>query len=85
MRNPAEHKPWNALCFTPENEAKMTALGDADNRGDFDEAERLAKEVYFCAESLMARKRAFGKEWLLENGRKLDTAELKYGKNWLDE
>ena len=84
MRNPAEHEPWNALCFTPENDAKMDQLLDALTQRDFDRSEKLAQEVYFCAESLMASKRTFGKTWLLNSGRKLDTAEAKYGEKWLD-
>lgn len=77
--------------LTPEQVAQLTPngqllhrLGEAVRRGDDETARELRKQVIYPAEALLAAKRNMGAEWIRKEGFKTETAEAKYGKDWLD-
>ena len=68
---------------------EFDALGDrileAQDRGDTEEAMRLAKLVPLDPDLGMTLKLFFGKDEVLEGGWDLTEANLKFGEGWLDE
>jgi hypothetical protein len=77
--------------LTSEQVAQLTPngqllhrLGDAIQRGDDASTSDLCKKVIFPAEALLAAKRNMGAEWIRNQGFRTETAEAKYGKDWLD-
>lgn len=59
-------------------------IREADRRGDHETAGALRKQVVYPAEALLAAKRNMGPEWIRKEGLRTETAEAKYGKDWLD-
>ena len=58
---------------------------EADERGDEEEAMRILLEIPADPDFVMAQKKLFGKEAVLEMGWDLTEANLKFGEGWLDE
>lgn len=59
-------------------------VGEAVERGDHETARELRKQVIYPAEALLAAKRNMGADWIRKSGFRTETAEAKYGKDWLD-
>lgn len=77
--------------LTPEQVAQLTPNGqllhrvvEAARRGDHETARELRKQVIYPAEALLAAKRNMGADWIRKRGFRTETAEAKYGKDWLD-
>lgn len=77
--------------LTPDQVAQLTPngqllhrVGEAVNRGDHETAWELRKQVIYPAEALLAAKRNMGADWIRKQGFRTETAEAKYGKDWLD-
>lgn len=66
------------------NDEAVHLLVEADRRGDEETARELRKQVIYPAEALLAAKRNMGAEWIRKSGFRTETAEAKYGKDWLD-
>ena len=80
------------MALTEEQKQQLTPNGrlnveimEARQRGDNETADRLMQNLIIPAEALMAAKRAMGAEWIEERKLKTETAEAKYGKNWLNQ
>ena len=80
-----------ATRFTDAEKARMrpntrilAEIHEAYDRGDEAAAAELRKQLEIPAEALMAAKLTMGAEWLRERGLRMETAERKYGKDWLD-
>ena len=80
-----------ATKFTDAEKAQMdpntrilAEINEAYDRGDKAAAAELRKQLEIPAEALMAAKLSMGAEWLRERGLRMETAERKYGKDWLD-
>jgi hypothetical protein len=79
------------MSLTPEQVERLSPngkllhlLGEARKRGD-EEAEReLRKQIVYPAEALLAAKINLGADWIRNEGLRTETAEEKYGKDWLD-
>lgn len=56
---------------------------EADARGDYEEGDRLLKQLPIAPWLAHAAKEVWGKEFLLDNGFDLSRAEAAYGKEWL--
>lgn len=79
------------MSMSPEDFARLTPngqllhlLGEAMDRGDEETARELRKKVVYPAEALLAAKRNMGADWIRKEGLRTETAEAKYGKDWLD-
>ena len=77
--------------LTPDQVAQLTPNGqllhrliEATQAGDEETASKLHKQVIYPAEALLAAKRNMGAEWIRAEGYRTETAEAKYGKDWLD-
>lgn len=77
--------------LTPDQVAQLTPngqllhrVGEAMRMGDEQAAWELRKQVIYPAEALLAVKRNMGADWIREQGFRTETAEAKYGKDWLD-
>ena len=66
------------------NDEAVHLVVEAVQRGDHETARELRKQVIYPAEALLAAKRNMGAEWIRAQGYKTETAEAKYGKDWLD-
>ena len=80
-----------ATKFTDAEKARMrpntrilAEIHEAYDRGDDAAADELRKQLEIPAEALMAAKQSRGAEWLRKQGLRMETAERKYGKDWLD-
>ena len=80
-----------ALELTEEQEQRLTPNGrllakilEAQKRGDEDLASELRMDLIIPAETLMATKKNMGADWIRSEGLRTETAEEKYGKDWLD-
>lgn len=69
--------------FAP-NDALLQQLGEAEARGDEAEADAIRRQIIYPAETLLAIKESRGADWLRSRGWRLDEADRKYGKGWLD-
>jgi Recombinase. len=69
--------------FAPNDEL-LDKLFDAEKRGDEAAAEEIRRQILYPAETLLAIKETRGADWLRRRGWRLDEAERKYGKDWLD-
>lgn len=79
------------MTMTPEDVSKLSPqgqllhrIGEAMRRGDEDTVRELQKQIVIPAEALLAAKRNMGADWIRQQGFRTDTAEKKYGKDWLD-
>ena len=77
--------------FTEEEKQQMTPnsqllveILEAKRAGDYEKARKLRQNLIIPAEALMAAKRSRGADWLRAQNLRLETAEAKYGKDWLD-
>ncbi len=80
-----------ALELTDDQDQRLTPNGrllakilEAKKCGDYDLAQELRKDLIIPAETLMATKICMGADWIRERGLRTETAEEKYGKDWLD-
>lgn len=72
--------------FTAEEwEVLSEQMGQAFRRGDLEEVCRIGRIIPVDPYTAKAFKQINGKEWLLELGCDLTEANLKWGKDWLDE
>ena len=79
------------MALTEEQKQQLSPNGrlnveimEARQRGDNETADRLMQNLIIPAEALMAAKRAMGAEWIKERNLRTETAEAKYGKDWLN-
>ena len=77
--------------FTEADKAAMSPnvrivaeINEAYARGDDAAASELRKKLVIPAEALMNAKITRGADWIRERGLRTETAERKYGKDWLD-
>ena len=77
--------------LTPDQVAQLSPngqllhqVGEAMRNGDEETARELRKQVIYPAEALLAAKRNMGADWIRKQGFRTETAEAKYGKDWLD-
>lgn len=75
--------PDQVTQLTPNGQL-LHRVGDAMDRGDYEVARELRKNVIYPAEALLAAKRNMGADWIRKEGFRTETAEAKYGKDWLD-
>ncbi len=62
----------------------LAEIGEAEDRGDDEAAFELRKRMNYSAETLLAAKLSMGADWVRAQGWKLQAAEAKYGKDWLE-
>ncbi len=79
------------MPLTPEqynqldDQGKLLAdIMEAQQRNDWDLADRLRQDLIIPAEALMALKRSRGAQVIKDWNLKTETAEAKYGKDWLN-
>ena len=72
---------WTLRDFIEANRK----ANEADDRGDHEEAERIWLTIPADPYYVLAQKKLFGKEAVLEMGWDLTEANLKFGEGWLDE
>ena len=80
------------MPLTPEQYNQLDDQGKlladimaADANGDEAKADRLMQDLIIPAEALMALKRARGAQVIRDWNLKTETAEAKYGKDWLNQ
>ena len=66
------------------NDEAVHLLIEADRRGDEETASELRRVVTYPAEALLSAKRNMGADWIRKQGFRTETAEAKYGQDWLD-
>lgn len=79
------------MSLTPEQVERLSPngkllylVGEAERRGDEETVRELQKQIVYPAEALLAVKRNMGANWIRQRGFRTETAEAKYGKDWLD-
>lgn len=79
------------LNYTPEEYAQLDEqtkllvdITEASMRGEDELSWALTKKLIIPAETLMAAKLANGADWIRHRGLRTETAEVKYGKDWLE-
>lgn len=79
------------MSLTPEQIERLSPngkllhlVGEAERRGDEETARELRKKVVYPADALLAAKINLGADWIRNEGLRTETAEKKYGKDWLD-
>jgi hypothetical protein len=88
-RTPEEDKRIDeeieAMVFSPENQAILDRILDAEEAGDGAEADRLRREMIYSPDTFVSNMlHDDGREFIKKVGYRLDTVEMKYGKGWLD-
>ncbi len=66
------------------NSEVLSSILDAKERGDYETANELRKQLVIPAEALMAAKDVMGADWIRSEGVRTETADEKYGPDWLD-
>ncbi|MBE1237400.1 hypothetical protein IHV25_07035 [Phaeovibrio sulfidiphilus] len=56
----------------------------AARKNDWEKGDELLKQVDFPPEALMALRRVKGADYIRDLGVRTQTAETKYGRNWLE-
>ena len=59
-------------------------MREARRAGDYGESARLFSMQIFSAANLAACKRAFGADWIREQGLDTRLADAEFGEGWLD-
>ncbi len=68
-----------------EKEVILDAIYDAEQAGNYEEAERLMREVLPLVPHLAkAAKEMYGKEYLISRRYNLSDANAEFGDGWLD-
>ena len=68
-----------------DEQGKLLAdIAEAKLAGDYDKAALLRQNVIAPAEALMALKRSAGAQAIIDRKLRTETAEAKYGKDWLN-
>ena len=80
------------MPLTPEqynqldDQGKLLAdIMEAEANGDKTKANKLMQDLIIPAEALMALKRARGPQAIIDRKLRTETAEAKYGKDWLNQ
>ncbi|MFK7866400.1 MAG: hypothetical protein AB8B77_03065 [Alphaproteobacteria bacterium] len=69
-----------------DDQGKLLAeITEAKINGDYEKAALLRQDLIIPAEALMALKRSSGAEAIISRNLRTETAEAKYGKNWLNQ
>ena len=73
------------MVKSPENQAILDRILDAQEAENEAEANRLSREFIYSPDTFVANMlHDDGRERLKRKGYRLDTVEMKYGKGWLD-
>ncbi len=79
---PLTPEQYNQLDDQGKLLADITAAKQA---GDYEKAALLRQNLIAPAEALMALKRARGPQAIIDRKLRTETAEAKYGKDWLNQ
>ena len=63
----------------------LMRINELTSEDKWDEAAVYRQQLIVPATALMAAKKSMGADWVREQGLRTETAEAKYGKNWLDQ
>lgn len=66
------------------NAQLLVQIMEAKDAGDYEKADLLRQNLIIPAEALMALKRAGGAQEIISRNLRTETAEAKYGKDWLN-
>ena len=69
---------------TDENRRTLKAILAARDRGDLETANELYRNLVVPANALVALLHTAGPDWIRREGPRTETAERKYGEDWLD-
>ncbi len=70
--------------YTDEDMDIVREILDLHEKNDREGAHKLMQTLLIPADCLMATKKVMGADWLRKKNYRLDLAEEKYGKDWLD-
>ncbi len=70
--------------YTDEDMAIVDQILELKKKNDREGAHKLMQTLLLPAETLMAEKKLLGAEALRKKNYRMDLAEEKYGKDWLD-
>ena len=69
---------------TEENRRTLKAILAAHGRGDVETVKELYRKLVVPASALLVLLQTAGPDWIRREGPRTETAERKYGKDWLD-
>ena len=84
--NPVDPQTGKPYADDHDSQVRLLMhLSELTNADRWEEAQILRQQLIVPATALMAAKKSMGADWVRKQGLRMETAEAKYGKNWLDQ
>ena len=84
--NPVDPQTGKPYADDHDSQVRLlTHINELIREDKWDEAAILRQQMHLSAQTLMAAKKFAGPQWVRDQKLRTEAAEMKYGKNWLDQ